>query len=432
MQIDTSTLPPPDTSFPQVELSVSEVLSPYIWVFYAAFIVAFIFTPIMRHVAIHFDIVDRPDGKRKVHRDPVAYLGGVAMFLGWLAGVTTSQFTQWHLGSNYFQGLGPHVLVPVVAVMGALGAFLLGLLDDIKHIGPYLKILGQVGAAVALLWSGIGWGLADSFVTAMNIRLGPRLGIELDPNTLRTIGHVISAGLTIAIVVFCCNASNLMDGLDGLCGGVTAIIAAGLLMLAVFVAKTPQLGNVESVNTDALRVVIGLALLGAALGFVPYNFNPASIFMGDAGSLFLGFTCALMIIMLGERDSSWLLAGTVMFALPVLDTALAFTRRKLAGRPIFSADKQHLHHQLVARGLSVRQAVLVAYSLAIFFVGCGMAIVFMRVRFAVAFYLVLFGCIIVAAYKMGMVHERVVSKPGRLAERETVPPDRNGEIDRPA
>jgi UDP-GlcNAc:undecaprenyl-phosphate GlcNAc-1-phosphate transferase len=100
-----------------------------------------------------------------------------------------------------------------------------------------------------------------------------------------------------------------------------------------------------------------------------------------------------------------------MFSLPVLDTALAFARRKMAGRPLFSPDKQHLHHQLIARGLSVKQAVLVAYGLAIFFVLCGVAIVYIRTRFAVAFYLVLFGSIVVAAYKMGMVHERVVNAP---------------------
>ena len=147
------------------------------------------------------------------------------------------------------------------------------------------------------------------------------------------------------------------------------------------------------------------------VGFLPFNFNPANIFMGDAGSLFLGFACAIMIVLLGEAEARWLLAALVMFSLPVLDTALAFARRKLAGRPLFSPDKQHLHHQLVARGLSVKQAVLVAYAIAIFFVLCGIAIIYMRTRFAVGFYLVLFGFIIVAAYKMGMVHERVVPTP---------------------
>lgn len=422
-------LPAVPTGRPEVHLSLSDVLSPYIWVFYAAFVVAFFFTPVMRHVAMYFDIVDRPDGGRKIHREPVAYLGGVAMFLGWIAGVAVSQFVQWHLGEYWFQGLGSHPSVPVVAVLGALGIFLLGLLDDVRHIGPYFKIAGQVLAAGALLYAGIGWNLADPFVDSVLIRFDQRLGLEIAPATADLIGYVLSAGLVIALVVFCCNASNLMDGLDGLCGGVTAIIAAGLLALAVVVAMEPRIGDAHAVSNDALRVIIGLALLGAALGFVPHNFNPASIFMGDAGSLLLGFICAVMIILLGEADPRWFLAGMIMFALPVLDTALAFARRKLAGRRLFSPDKQHLHHQLVTRGLSIRQAVLVAYGLAIFFVGCGMAVVFMRTRFAVAFYLVIFGCIMVAAYKMGMVHERNAREGGDGPEKSNGSDAANGQVD---
>jgi UDP-GlcNAc:undecaprenyl-phosphate GlcNAc-1-phosphate transferase len=205
-----------------------------------------------------------------------------------------------------------------------------------------------------------------------------------------------------------------MDGLDGLCGGVTAIIALGFAVLAVHLGMG---GGAFQFNLDALRIVLALALLGGVLGFVPYNFNPASIFMGDTGSMFLGFTCALMIILVGEVAAKWFLAAMVMFALPILDTSLAFARRWVNGRPLFSADKQHFHHQLVARGLSVRKAVLTNYLLAIAFVAFGAVIVFMRTRYAVAFYLVLFCSIIVAAYKMGMVHERpvAVDKPSDLA-----------------
>src|SRR5204862_1187666 len=133
----------------------------------------------------------------------------------------------------------------------------------------------------------------------------------------------------------CCNATNLMDGLDGLCGGVTAIIAGGFLFLAVHMAMDGQALNS---NTDALRVVLGIALLGAVLGFIPFNFNPAAIFMGDTGSMFLGFSCATLIILLAQERSKWFLAEMVMFALPVLDTVLAFARRYVAGRPVFSAD----------------------------------------------------------------------------------------------
>lgn len=404
-------LPPATPAKTGLSLSPDDVLSPNIWVFYAAFIIAFLMTPLMRRVAIYYGIVDRPDGLRKMHREPVAYLGGVAVFLGWLVGVVVSQACPWHLGTHWFPALGLHVRVPIELVIGAFLVVLLGLYDDLFAIGPKWKIAGQVLAAVTLLTAGIGDDLAAPFVENVVRRLPAFLHLSTSAEAWHPLSLALSCGVTISIVVFCCNASNLMDGLDGLCGGVTAIISFGLLFLAVSLALSADLNDAASINLQALRVVLGLALLGSTLGFLPYNFNPASIFMGDAGSLFLGFACALMIILLGEAQARWLLAATIMFALPVLDTALAFARRKLAGRPLFSPDKQHLHHQLVARGLSVKQSVLIMYALAIFFVVCGIAIVYVRTRYAVAFYLVLFGSIIVAAYKMGMVHERVVHAP---------------------
>lgn len=400
-------LGPPPLPIPgKVILTVDDILYPYIWIFYAAFVVSFAFTPIFRRVAIMWGIIDRPDGTRKTHRQAVAYLGGAAVFLGWLCGLAISQVCQWHVGSNVALGLPPAVSVPMVAVLGATLVVLLGLADDIWHIRPVAKIVVQVVAAAMLLRAGFGRTITEPFVEAFFIRLGNYTGLDLDLLTIQWVTTITSYGLTVAIVVFCCNAANLMDGLDGLCSGVTAIIAVGFVLLAIHIAQFPQIGNPDSVNRDALRVVLGLALLGSVLGFIPFNFNPASIFMGDAGSLFLGFSCAFLIILLGEQEAKWLLAGLVMFALPVLDTALALARRKLAGRKLFSADKQHLHHQLVARGLSVKQAVLTAYALAIFFVLLGLAVIYMRTRYAGAIYLVLFCCIIVAAYKMGMVHER--------------------------
>jgi hypothetical protein len=128
--------------------------------------------------------------------------------------------------------------------------------------------------------------------------------------------------------------------------------------------------------------------------------------MGDTGSMFLGFACAVMIILMAQERSKWFLASMVMFALPVLDTSLAFARRWIAGRPLFSADAQHFHHQLVARGFTVKQTVLISYALALIFAGLGAMMVYTRTRYAIAIYLVTFGSIIVAAYKIGMVHER--------------------------
>lgn len=387
--------------------TLDEVLSPYVYVFYAAFIVAFLLTPVMRLIAIYYGMIDRPDQLRKVHSKPVAYLGGVAVFLGWMAGLAMSQFSYMH---TYAPGLD-RLYVNFGIVAGATIIVALGLWDDLRKITPRVKIAGQVAAACLLIGAGVGTRTTKYFFDPILTRMDQYLGWPVDPFVASWMIYISSSALVIAIVVFCCNATNLMDGLDGLCGGVTAIIALGLLFLAIHIAMH---GGGANTNWDALRVVIGLALLGAVLGFVPFNFNPASIFMGDTGSMFLGYSCALMMLLVGDVAGKWFLAAMVMFALPVLDTSLAFARRFVNRRPVFSADKHHFHHQLVARGLTVRKAVVLSYALSVFFVLCGAAIVFMRTRYAVAFYLVIFGCIVVAAYKMGMVHERpaIVTRRG--------------------
>jgi UDP-GlcNAc:undecaprenyl-phosphate GlcNAc-1-phosphate transferase len=402
--------------------TVDDVLSPYVFVFYAAFAISFIFTPVMRRVATFYGIIDKPDGVRKMHRKPVAYLGGVAVFLGWISGLAMSQFLYMHRAAP---GLDLHVVIPWSIVIGATVIVVLGLIDDTKGISPSMKIGGQVLAAVLLLLNGVGTQATLPFLKPLTLRTfnwfgWPDGGLPPDWIVIST-----SCALVVAVIVFCCNATNLMDGLDGLCGGVTTIVAFGYCILAVNLA---MVGDGAGANWDAARVVLALALLAAVVAFVPYNFNPASIFMGDTGSMFLGFSCGLMIILLAEVHSRWALAALVMFSLPILDTSLAFARRYVNGRPLFSADKQHLHHQLVARGLSVKQAVILSYALAIGFVLLGTVMVFIRTRYAVAAYLVIFGSIIVAAYKMGMVHERtVVDKPkpfdeGTLGEGVNVPP----------
>src|ERR1700722_7853838 len=381
---------------------LDEVLAPHIYVFYAAFIISFIFTPVMRIIALHYGIMDMPDKMRKSHSAPVAYLGGVAVFLGWLAGLAFSQF---HLGAITQTTVYPHVEISII--VAALVIVLLGLWDDIKHLPPSIKILGQVGAALILLSHHVGLHSLDLIVSPLNTRLA----ILHWPVIPQPVITVLSFVMVIFLVVSCCNATNLMDGLDGLCGGVTAIVAGGFLFLAVHIA----LNGIDP-DWDAFRVVLALALLGGVMGFVPYNFNPASIFMGDTGIMFLGFACATMMLLLAQSQTRWFLAALVMFSLPVLDTALALARRYVNKRPLFSADRHHFHHQLVARGLSVRKTVLISYSLSIGFTLLGALIVIMRTRYAVAIYLATFGSIIVTAYKMGMVHEKpTVVAPGSLA-----------------
>jgi UDP-GlcNAc:undecaprenyl-phosphate GlcNAc-1-phosphate transferase len=386
-------------------LSLDAVLSPYVIVFCVAFVVAYFFTPIMRTIAVAYGIVDLPDPQRKIHSKPVAYLGGVAVFLGFIAGLAICQ----RFSENHYPGTDGLVKIPL-AIIGASCLIVgLGLLDDLIHIRPRFKIIGEIAAASLLLIFGIGTNLTDQLVFYAFAWLDQHLGIEVPAGFEQALAFVTSAALVIALVVFCCNASNLMDGLDGLCGGITAIIALGLIALAAHLAMTGPPGRAAD---DAVRLVLAIALLGAVLGFLPFNFNPASIFMGDTGSLLMGFVVATMIILLGEAGAKWMMGALVMFSLPVLDTALAFARRYVNKRPFFAADKHHFHHQIVGRGLSIRRAVILSYGLTIFFVAAGALLVFLRTRYAVAFYLVLFGSIVVAAFKMGMVHER----PRRAAE----------------
>lgn len=390
-------------------LTYDQVLSPYIYVLYISFLVTLILTPVMRIVALHYGIIDNPDRVRKMHLRPVAYLGGVAVFLGWIAGLTISTFLRLHTSD-------PSQPQPVVMkfsiVSGACIIVLLGLWDDILSLSPKLKITGQIFAAVFLLVDGIGTHCLEPIFNPLNQGITSRFGLPPVPHLAIV---ALSSLLVIFVVVGCCNASNLIDGLDGLCGGVTAIISAGLLFLAVHMAAS---GGGINANWDGIRVVVALALMGAVLGFVPYNFNPASIFMGDTGSMFMGFVCAVLIILMAQDEHpKWFLASMVMFALPILDAALAFTRRWVNGRPIFSADKYHFHHQLLARGFSVRKTVLICYGLAFFFALMGASIVLTRTRYSIAFWLIIFSYIIVAAYKMGMIHERPsVVTPGSLAQ----------------
>lgn len=383
-------------------MTADDVLSPYMYVFYASFLVAFLFTPVMRIIANFFNIIDAPDGKRKMHQTPVAYLGGVAVFLGLLAGLTMSQFLSLH---RVEPGWPDHLVIKFSIVVGACVIVLLGLWDDILHISPAVKIAGQVFAAMMLLVDGVGTTIAGPGLVYIHSALVNRLGMTpFPPDVLDYLILFVSGVAVIAIIVFCCNATNLMDGLDGLCGGVTAIIAAGFLFLAVNLAMW---GGGLGMNWDGMRVVLALSLLGALLGFLPYNFNPASIFMGDTGSMLLGYTCAVLMVLMGQgQHPKWFLAAMVIFALPVLDTTLAFARRYVNGRPLFSADKFHIHHQFVSRGYSVKQTVVLMYAMAVGFVILGTLIIFLRTRYAMAVWMVTFGSLMVAAYKLGMVHER--------------------------
>lgn len=375
--------------------SVGNVLDPYMWVFFAAFLTAIVMTPIMRWVAVRSGIVDWPDLKRKSHIEPVAYLGGVALFLAWAAGMAVCFLIRPHYATGNPAPPGS-VGFPVSIFIGAAIVAITGLCDDVYGISPRVKLGGQILAAAALSRLDVGEKLISQSAIAV--------GIELPEVASYVIGTIVLA----AFVVGCCNAMNLIDGLDGLAAGVSAISATGFLFIAVFVAMIVPTGVIpeatRAIYSDPIRIILCLALLGALLGFLPYNFNPANIFMGDAGSLVIGYLCAASMLMFAEvpvLGPKLVMAAIIIFALPISDTALAIFRRLMRGQPIFSPDSQHIHHVLIRTGMTIRKAVISLYGLSLFFAVIGCSLVFVPWRYVAAIFLVIFGFVLVTAYKIG-------------------------------
>jgi UDP-GlcNAc:undecaprenyl-phosphate GlcNAc-1-phosphate transferase len=354
-------------------------VQPLLGVLAVAFAVSLIATPVMRKLALMSGIVDWPDAKRKAHAKPVAYLGGLAIFLGWLAGVG---FFVVYLAPDIFRPIAGVDMVrfgfPMSIVIGAIAIVVTGLFDDIYGISARVKIGGQLFAAAAIAMENVGTHLTEA--TFKLVGLYEPL-VAWAPWAPYWLGTFAIAGLIIGG----CNAVNLIDGLDGLSSGVTGIAALGMLLLAaIFIADSDY---ADALQRGVVPVVLCLAILGGILGFLPYNFNPASIFMGDTGSLLLGYLCIATILMFGDTGN-WspmlFSAGIMCIALPITDTALAIVRRKLQGRPIFAPDAMHMHHMLRRSGLSVKQAVLVMYGIGGVFAGLGVTTVLLRLPWEVA------------------------------------------------
>jgi len=395
-----------------------EILQGYIGVAVVAFIVTLLTTPLARRLAIHLGIIDRPSA-RKIHSIPIAYLGGVSVFLGLMAGIFYSylaipfegliSFHQTSFGDPNLNEFGARggipSPVPPSIVLGITVIMVVGLIDDVFGIMPRVKLGGQLFAAAALAYDDIGVKVAQGV-------LSPTLGELLNNRDLTWFIDLPIQGVsleldliywtgTAVIAIFVlggCNASNLIDGLDGLLTGVTAIAAAGILFIALGLAM------VDDGPRDAQRIVLCLAVVGACLGFLPHNFNPASVFLGDCGSLTLGFCTVVMILMLGDSGQGTgrtylVLAGLIIYAIPIIDTVLAIVRRKLAGKKMSEPDSDHLHHML-KRSLGVKGAVLTLYAVGIGFALLGVALSLGRARWIYALALLFASYIAVYSIKI--------------------------------
>lgn len=331
----------------------------------AAAAVTYLTTPLARALALRWGAMAEVRD-RDVHDEPTPRLGGLAMLAGLLAGLLlASKLPQM---SSVFSGDGR---TPLALLSGAAIIVVLGVVDDRWGLAAPTKLAGQVLAASVMALQGI---------SIIWLPFGGTL--VLDP--------VTSVMLTVLVVLVCINAINMVDGLDGLAAGIVAV--ASLAFFAYSYLLSVEIGFERA----TMATLVSALLVGMCLGFLPYNAFPARIFMGDTGSMLLGFLMAASIITLsGQIDPSAIESGTLLPALlpillplavlvlPLLDLVLAVFRRTRKGRSPFAPDKQHLHHRLLEMGHSQRRTVLLMYGWTAVVAGTALALAFVPVAYAV-------------------------------------------------
>ncbi|WP_050727169.1 glycosyltransferase family 4 protein [Vulgatibacter incomptus] len=290
--------------------------------------IAAVLTPVIRQLALRWGFVDHVSSARKIHARPIPRLGGVAIVAAFFTPLLGLLVLESSTGRMFLadqsRALGLFI--------GGAAIAALGIYDDIRGANAWAKLCIQIPIALLMF------------------QLGFRVEVIANP-----FGEPITLGwlalpITMMWIIGLINAVNLIDGLDGLAGGV-ALFAIGVTFIIAVARGQP------------LMVLFSAALAGAVLGFLFYNFNPATVFMGDTGSMFLGFVLATTSLQVNQKSSTTvaLLIPIVALGLPIFDTSLAFSRRMLSGRSPFSADRGHVHHRLLDAGLSHRQAALVLY-----------------------------------------------------------------------
>lgn len=300
--------------------------------FILSFIVAFSATPIARKIAFKAGAIDVPRDNRRMHKKPIARLGGLAIISGFLVAVLYNSFVSYISNTSVFK--------PNIQFIGFLSGILIitsvGIIDDIRQIRARYKLVFQLAAAFTIVFTG----------TSI-----PRLTNPFAASGMSELSPVISYTITILWIVGITNAVNLIDGLDGLAAGVSSIASLSLFFVSVITGRWDI-------------AIITAALAGSAMGFLPYNFNPAKIFMGDTGSNFLGFTLGVISIQgtLKQYAAIAIAVPLLVLGLPLFDTAFAIIRRLIQRKPIMEADRGHLHHRLIDMGLTHKQSVVVMYT----------------------------------------------------------------------
>ena len=286
-------------------------------------IIVALITPFIKKIAIHINALDIPDA-RKVHTHPIPRLGGLGIFIGFLLGYMIFGYNTIQMNS---------------ILIGSFIIVLTGMIDDIKPISAKSKLLGQIMASSVIVFYGN--ILLDKLtVLGLNIEFG-----------------IFAYPITLLFIVACTNIINLIDGLDGLSGGVSSIFYLSTIIICFFQGRFWE-----------LELILALIMLGSTLGFLFFNFYPAKIFAGDSGALFMGFIIAVLSL-LGFKTTAItsIFIPLMILAVPILDTFFAIIRRLLHHQKISSPDKQHLHHQLLKMNFSHRNTVLIIYGINILF-----------------------------------------------------------------
>lgn len=332
-----------------------------------AFGVALAITPAVRRAAFKIGAIDRPN-QRKVHQRIMPRMGGLAIFISFTLALL----------------LTGHTDLPTIGLLtGGLVIVAVGIIDDIKELSPKVKLMGQIAAALVVI----------------------PFGVKVDFITNPFSGGIIALGiLTIPVTVFwiisATNAVNLIDGLDGLAGGTSLIAAVTMAAIAWNQAGAP--GGLASQYDMA---VMALVLAAATLGFLRHNFYPAKIFLGDTGSMFLGYTLSTLAIMGLTKTATAIsvIIPFVILGIPLLDTTFAILRRYNKHMPIFQPDKDHLHHRLMALGLSHKNTVLVIYLVNILLGVSAYLLTVVTTAQAVMMLVFLATVIIISANKIGVI-----------------------------
>ena len=301
----------------------------YLTLFVVALSSSLMLTPIVRRLAQRLGWVDVPKDGRRLHELPIPRVGGVAVFIS-----VVFPLSLLLLVNNLVTASLTYYSEQTIAVLASCTlVFLFGVFDDLVGVSPKWKFAAQAAAGTLLYFLG-------GQIHAINVPFFGEVGLATPA----------SFALTMVWVVGISNAFNLIDGLDGLASGASLFAALVMLVVSLFMGHT-------------LAIVITLALAGALIGFLRYNLNPASIFLGDSGALFIGFLLAALSLLSAQKASTAVAVAIPLmaFGLPVIDTGFTIARRLLSGKPLFEGDREHIHHKLLERGWSQRRVAFVLY-----------------------------------------------------------------------